>query len=167
MFPADATPALPAGRVSSPPPSFTGVAGPPFGAKGDGTPPRSRSRSGGDAPVAPPSARAVGSGALAPPLASEHGNPAPWGANCQRQAGPPLRGNAPYAGTGMENRLPRDSGVCIVAKREGIVESVDATRIVVRSAGEKAEIPDIYPLTKFQRSNQSTCFNQTPIARAG
>jgi DNA-directed RNA polymerase subunit beta len=89
------------------------------------------------------------------------------GANMQRQAVPLVRSHAPLVGTGMEGRLARDSGVCILAKRDGIVESVDATRIVVRAEGDKAEIPDIYSMTKFQRSNQSTCFNQKPIVRAG
>jgi DNA-directed RNA polymerase subunit beta len=105
--------------------------------------------------------------ALVPFLEHDDANRALMGANMQRQAVPLIRSHAPYVGTGMEGRLARDSGVCIVAKREGIVESVDASRIVVRSDGDKAEIPDIYPLTKFQRSNQSTCFNQKPIVRAG
>jgi len=105
--------------------------------------------------------------ALVPFLEHDDANRALMGANMQRQAVPLVRSHAPYVGTGMENRLARDSGVCILAKRDGIVESVDATRIVVRSEGDGAEIPDIYPLTKFQRSNQSTCFNQKPIVRAG
>jgi DNA-directed RNA polymerase subunit beta len=105
--------------------------------------------------------------ALVPFLEHDDANRALMGANMQRQAVPLIRSHAPYVGTGMEGKLARDSGVCTVARREGIVESVDATRIVVRSAGDKAEIPDIYPLTKFQRSNQSTCFNQKPIVRAG
>jgi DNA-directed RNA polymerase subunit beta len=67
----------------------------------------------------------------------------------------------------MEGKLARDSGVCILARRDGIIESVDASRIVVRAEGDKAEIPDIYSMTKFQRSNQSTCYNQKPIVRAG
>jgi DNA-directed RNA polymerase subunit beta len=105
--------------------------------------------------------------ALVPFLEHDDANRALMGANMQRQAVPLIRSHAPYVGTGMEGRLARDSGVCIVAKRDGIVESVDATRIVVRAEGDKAEIPDIYSLTKFQRSNQSTCFNQKPIVRAG
>ncbi len=105
--------------------------------------------------------------ALVPFLEHDDANRALMGANMQRQAVPLVRSHAPYVGTGMENRLARDSGVCILAKRDGIVESVDATRVVVRSEGDGAEIPDIYPLTKFQRSNQSTCFNQKPIVRAG
>ena len=105
--------------------------------------------------------------ALVPFLEHDDANRALMGANMQRQAVPLIRSHSPFVGTGMEGRLARDSGVCTVARREGIVESVDATRIVVRSDGDKAEIPDIYPLTKFQRSNQSTCFNQKPIVRAG
>jgi DNA-directed RNA polymerase subunit beta len=105
--------------------------------------------------------------AAVPFLEHDDANRALMGANMQRQAVPLIRSHAPYVGTGMEAKLARDSGVCVLAKRDGIVESVDATRIVVRTAGEKAEIPDIYPLTKFQRSNQSTCFNQTAIVRAG
>ena len=105
--------------------------------------------------------------ALVPFLEHDDANRALMGANMQRQAVPLVRSHAPYVGTGMESRLARDSGVCTLAKRDGIVESVDANRIVVRSEGDGAEIPDIYPLTKFQRSNQSTCFNQKPIVRAG
>ncbi len=105
--------------------------------------------------------------ALVPFLEHDDANRALMGANMQRQAVPLIRSHAPYVGTGMENRLARDSGVCTLAKRDGIVESVDATRIVVRAEGDGAEIPDIYALTKFQRSNQSTCFNQKPIVRAG
>ena len=105
--------------------------------------------------------------ALVPFLEHDDANRALMGANMQRQAVPLIRSHAPYVGTGMEGRLARDSGVCIIAKRDGIVESVDASRIVVRAEGDKAEIPDIYSMTKFQRSNQSTCFNQKPIVRAG
>ncbi len=105
--------------------------------------------------------------ALVPFLEHDDANRALMGANMQRQAVPLVRSHAPYVGTGMEARLARDSGVCIVAKRDGIIESVDATRIVVRAEGDNAEIPDIYSMTKFQRSNQSTCFNQKPIVRAG
>jgi DNA-directed RNA polymerase subunit beta len=89
------------------------------------------------------------------------------GANMQRQAVPLIRSHAPLVGTGMEGKLARDSGVCTLARRDGFIESVDATRIVVRPDSEKPEIPDIYPLMKFQRSNQSTCYNQAPIVRAG
>ena len=89
------------------------------------------------------------------------------GANMQRQAVPLLRSFSPLVGTGIESRIARDSGVCVVAKRDGIVESVDASRIVIRSEDDGAEIPDIHSLYKYQRSNQSTCFNQKPIVRAG
>src|SRR6185312_7278367 len=94
-------------------------------------------------------------------------NRALMGANMQRQAVPLVRSHAPLVGTGMEERLARDSGVCVVARRPGIVESVDATRIVVRALGEGAEVPDIYHLVKFQRSNQSTCYTQKPIVSTG
>jgi DNA-directed RNA polymerase subunit beta len=105
--------------------------------------------------------------ALVPFLEHDDANRALMGANMQRQAVPLIRSHAPYVGTGMENRLARDSGVCTLARRDGIIESVDATRVVVRAEEDGAEIPDIYALTKFQRSNQSTCFNQKPIVRAG
>ncbi|HVY47377.1 MAG TPA: DNA-directed RNA polymerase subunit beta, partial [Minicystis sp.] len=105
--------------------------------------------------------------ALVPFLEHDDANRALMGANMQRQAVPLLRSNAPLVGTGMEGRLARDSGVCTVARRAGIVESVDATRIVVRTEGEGAEVPDIYHMTKFQRSNQSTCYTQKPIVRTG
>jgi len=105
--------------------------------------------------------------ALVPFLEHDDANRALMGANMQRQAVPLIRSHAPLVGTGMEGKLARDSGVCSLARRDGIVESVDATRIVVRPDSDKPEIPDIYPLMKFQRSNQSTCYNQTPIVRAG
>src|ERR1700727_1308142 len=105
--------------------------------------------------------------ALVPFLEHDDANRALMGANMQPQAVPLIRSHAPLVGTGMEGKLARDSGVCILARRDGIIESVDASRIVVRADGDKAEIPDIYSLTKFQRSNQSTCFNQKPIVRAG
>ena len=105
--------------------------------------------------------------ALVPFLEHDDANRALMGANMQRQAVPLVRTHAPLVGTGMEERLARDSGVCAVARRPGVVESVDATRIVVRAHGEGAEVPDIYHLTKFQRSNQSTCYTQKPIVRTG
>ncbi len=105
--------------------------------------------------------------ALVPFLEHDDANRALMGANMQRQAVPLIRSHAPFVGTGMEGKLARDSGVCALARRDGTVESVDATRIVVRPDSDKPEIPDIYPLMKFQRSNQSTCYNQTPIVRAG
>jgi DNA-directed RNA polymerase subunit beta len=105
--------------------------------------------------------------ALVPFLEHDDANRALMGANMQRQAVPLIRSHAPFVGTGMEGKLARDSGVCTLARRDGIIESVDATRIVVRPDSDKPEIPDIYPMMKFQRSNQSTCYNQTPIVRAG
>jgi DNA-directed RNA polymerase subunit beta len=104
--------------------------------------------------------------ALVPFLEHDDANRALMGANMQRQAVPLIRSHAPLVGTGMEGKLARDSGVCTLARRDGVVESVDATRIVVRPDSDKPEIPDIYPLMKFQRSNQSTCYNQAPIVRA-
>ncbi len=104
---------------------------------------------------------------LIPFLEHDDANRALMGANMQRQAVPLIRSWSPLVGTGMEAKLARDSGVCVVAKRDGMIESVDANRIVVRPASDRAEIPDIYQLYKFQRSNQSTCFNQKPIVRAG
>jgi DNA-directed RNA polymerase subunit beta len=105
--------------------------------------------------------------ALVPFLEHDDANRALMGANMQRQAVPLIRSDAPLVGTGMEDRLARDSGVCVLARRPGVVESVDATRIVVRAAGEGAEVPDIYHLMKYQRSNQSTCYTQKPIVRTG
>jgi DNA-directed RNA polymerase subunit beta len=105
--------------------------------------------------------------ALVPFLEHDDANRALMGANMQRQAVPLIRTEAPLVGTGMEGRLASDSGVCTVATRPGYVESVDASRIVVRADGDNAEIPDIYPLMKYQRSNQSTCYNQRPIVRTG
>ncbi len=105
--------------------------------------------------------------ALVPFLEHDDANRALMGANMQRQAVPLIRSHAPFVGTGMEGKLARDSGVCTLARREGWVESVDATRIVIRPDSDKPEIPDIYPMMKFQRSNQSTCYNQAPIVRAG
>ena len=105
--------------------------------------------------------------ALVPFLEHDDANRALMGANMQRQAVPLITSRAPLVGTGMENRLARDSGVCVVARRPGVVESVDATRIVVRAAGEGAEVPDIYHLMKYQRSNQSTCYTQKPIVSTG
>jgi len=106
--------------------------------------------------------------ALVPFLEHDDANRALMGANMQRQAVPLLVSHAPIVGTGVENRLARDSGVCITAKRTGFVESVDAQRIVVRpKEGEGSEVPDIYHMMKYQRSNQSTCYTQKPIVRTG
>jgi len=106
--------------------------------------------------------------ALVPFLEHDDANRALMGANMQRQAVPCIRTEAPLVGTGMELRVAIDSGVCVGARRDGVVESVDAERIVVRAtAGHGDEVPDIYHLTKYQRSNQSTCYNQKPIVRPG
>jgi len=106
--------------------------------------------------------------ALVPFLEHDDANRALMGANMQRQAVPLLVSHAPIVGTGVEGRLAHDSGVCLTAKRAGIVESVDAQRIVVRPReGEGSEIPDIYHMMKYQRSNQSTCYTQRPIVRTG
>jgi DNA-directed RNA polymerase subunit beta len=106
--------------------------------------------------------------ALVPFLEHDDANRALMGANMQRQAVPLVVTEAPLVGTGMERRVAVDSGVCIIARREGTVESVDATRVVVRAhSGEGSEVPDIYPMMKYQRSNQSTCYNQKPIVRPG
>src|SRR6187431_2216166 len=106
--------------------------------------------------------------ALVPFLEHDDANRALMGANMQRQAVPLVRTEAPLVGTSMEGRVAIDSGVCVIAKREGIVEGVDAERIVIRAtAGEDDQVPDIYHLTKYQRSNQSTCYNQKPIVRPG
>jgi DNA-directed RNA polymerase subunit beta len=105
--------------------------------------------------------------ALVPFLEHDDANRALMGSNMQRQAVPLIKTMAPLVGTGMEERAARDSGMCIVARRPGVVESVDATRIVVRPTGEGSEVPDIYHLLKHQRSNQSTCYTQKPIVRTG
>jgi DNA-directed RNA polymerase subunit beta len=106
--------------------------------------------------------------ALVPFLEHDDANRALMGANMQRQAVPCIRSEAPLVGTGMEARVAIDSGVCVVARRGGVVESVDAERIVVRAtSGAGDEVPDIYHLTKYQRSNQSTCYNQKPIVMPG
>ncbi|MBI5190476.1 MAG: DNA-directed RNA polymerase subunit beta [Nitrospirae bacterium] len=110
--------------------------------------------------------------ALIPFLENDDANRALMGSNMQRQAVPLLRCDAPVVGTGMEKVAARDSGVIVLAKRGGTVESVDANRIVVR-ANEKeinAENPsplDVYTLIKFYRSNQNTCINQKPLVSAG
>ncbi len=103
---------------------------------------------------------------LIPFLEHDDANRALMGSNMQRQAVPLISSEAPIVGTGLEARCARDSGVCQVAKRSGVVDSVDAARIVVRADGE-ASLPDIYRLKKFTRSNQNTAYNQTPIVRAG
>ncbi|MCC7538298.1 MAG: DNA-directed RNA polymerase subunit beta [Deltaproteobacteria bacterium] len=105
--------------------------------------------------------------AMIPFLEHDDANRALMGSNMQRQAVPLVRTEAPLVGTGLEAKVARDSGVCVVAKRDGIVDSVDAARIVVRAEGDGGEFPDIYNLTKYQRSNQNTSINQRPVVRAG
>jgi DNA-directed RNA polymerase subunit beta len=106
------------------------------------------------------------SASLIPFLENDDANRALMGSNMQRQAVPLLQPDAPIVGTGMEFVAARDSGAIILAKREGVVESVDSSRIVVRTSGDKGGV-DIYNLIKFQRSNQATCINQKPIANIG
>jgi len=107
---------------------------------------------------------------LIPFLENDDANRALMGSNMQRQAVPLLRTQAPLVGTGMEGIAARDSGVGIVARRSGVVRSVDAERIVVKHDVESGRIGadvDIYKLTKYRRSNQNTCINQRPIVRVG
>lgn len=106
------------------------------------------------------------SAALVPFLENDDANRALMGSNMQRQAVPLLTSEAPVVGTGMEYVAARDSGAVVIAKKGGIVESVDATRIVVRAAENGGGV-DIYNLVKFQRSNQATCINQVPIVNVG
>ena len=105
---------------------------------------------------------------LIPFLENDDANRALMGSNMQRQAVPLLVTDAPIVGTGIERIVARDSGVTTVAKHDGIVESVDATRIVVKvDSDDIATKPDIYTLLKFRRSNQNTCINQKPIVEKG
>jgi DNA-directed RNA polymerase subunit beta len=107
---------------------------------------------------------------LIPFLENDDANRALMGSNMQRQAVPLLRAEAPFVGTGMEETVARDSGAAIGATRAGVVDQVDATRIVIRASGEvDAGNPgvDIYNLQKFQRSNQNTCINQRPLVKVG
>jgi DNA-directed RNA polymerase subunit beta len=111
---------------------------------------------------------------LVPFLEHDDANRALMGANMQRQSVPLLVSEAPFVGTGMEGVTARDSGAVILAKRNGIIDSVDSERIIVRVEGEhhptqlSREVgSDIYQLTKFKRSNQNTCINQKPIVRKG
>ena len=108
---------------------------------------------------------------LIPFLEHDDANRALMGSNMQRQAVPTLVAEKPVVGTGMERYVARDSGVCLIAKRGGVIESVDASRVVVRvndaetAAGEAGV--DIYNLTKYVRSNQNTCINQRSVVRPG
>ncbi len=109
---------------------------------------------------------------LIPFLESDDANRALMGSNMQRQAVPLLRAETPLIGTGMEGTVARDSGVAVVAKRDGVVEKVDSSRVIIRAAdgtgrnGSRSEV-DIYNLIKYQRSNQNTCINQKPIVQEG
>jgi DNA-directed RNA polymerase beta subunit len=106
------------------------------------------------------------SAALIPFLENDDANRALMGSNMQRQAVPLLNPEAPIVGTGMEHVAARDSGALVLARRAGKVESVDASRIVVRASGSDGGV-DIYSLVKFQRSNQATCINQRPTVNVG
>jgi len=109
--------------------------------------------------------------ALIPFLEHDDANRALMGSNMQRQAVPTLISQKPLVGTGMERYVAADSGVCEVAKRAGVIDSVDASRIVVRvndkDVGVDEAPVDIYNLTKYKRSNQNTCINQRPIVSEG
>ncbi|MFQ5456990.1 MAG: DNA-directed RNA polymerase subunit beta, partial [Myxococcota bacterium] len=108
---------------------------------------------------------------LIPFLEHDDANRALMGSNMQRQAVPLLKSAAPLVGTGMEGVVARDSGVCVVAKRPGVVETVDAARVVIKPdpapGDDMAAGVDIYNMIKYQRSNQNTCINQRPIVAVG
>jgi len=108
---------------------------------------------------------------LIPFLEHDDANRALMGSNMQRQAVPTLRAEAPLVGTGMERAVAVDSGVTVVARRGGTVDSVDASRIVVRVNDNETDASesgvDIYNLTKYTRSNQNTCINQRPLVKGG
>ncbi|WP_417322157.1 DNA-directed RNA polymerase subunit beta [Erythrobacter aureus] len=107
---------------------------------------------------------------LIPFLENDDANRALMGSNMQRQAVPLVKAEAPWVGTGMEETVARDSGAAIAATRGGIVDQVDATRIVIRAIGDVEPGQsgvDIYTLQKFQRSNQNTCINQRPLVKVG
>ncbi|MTJ81644.1 MAG: DNA-directed RNA polymerase subunit beta [Telmatospirillum sp.] len=108
--------------------------------------------------------------ALIPFLENDDANRALMGSNMQRQAVPLIRAEAPLVGTGMEQAVARDSGAAIAARRTGVIDQVDATRIVIRATEEtsaSASGVDIYNLLKFQRSNQNTCITQRPLVKVG
>lgn len=106
---------------------------------------------------------------LIPFVENDDANRALMGSNMQRQAVPLLRTQAPFVGTGMEGPVARDSGVAVVTKRTGIVDQVDASRIVIRATEGTmtSSNVDIYNLSKFQRSNDKTCINQKPLVKIG
>jgi len=108
--------------------------------------------------------------ALIPFLENDDANRALMGSNMQRQAVPLVKADAPFVGTGMESVVARDSGAAIAARRAGVIDQVDATRIVIRATGETDPTKpgvDIYRLMKYQRSNQNTCINQRPLVKVG
>lgn len=108
--------------------------------------------------------------ALIPFLENDDANRALMGSNMMRQAVPLVQSDAPLVGTGMEAAVARDSGATIVARRGGVIDSIDGARIVVRATSEEDGTTrgvDIYRLRKFQRSNQSTCINQRPLVKVG
>ncbi len=108
---------------------------------------------------------------LIPFLEHDDANRALMGSNMQRQAVPTLRSEKPLVGTGMERYVARDSGVCVMARRGGVIDYVDAARIVVRVKNEEVVLgeagADIYNLTKYTRSNQNTCINQRALVKVG
>ncbi len=107
---------------------------------------------------------------LIPFLENDDANRALMGSNMQRQAVPLVKAEAPYVGTGIEEVVARDSGAAIVATRDGVIDQVDAMRIVVRATADLSVGDpgvDIYRLRKFQRSNQNTCINQRPLVKVG
>lgn len=107
---------------------------------------------------------------LIPFIENDDANRALMGSNMQRQAVPLMCSEAPFVGTGMEGPVARDSGVCVIAKRTGVVDQVDASRIVIRVTDVSAMTTsnvDIYNLLKFQRSNDKTCVNQKPLVKVG
>ena len=108
--------------------------------------------------------------ALIPFLENDDANRALMGSNMQRQAVPLVRAEAPFVGTGMEAVVARDSGAAIAARRAGVIDQIDATRVVIRATEDldptKSGV-DIYRLMKYQRSNQSTCINQRPLVKVG
>ena len=108
--------------------------------------------------------------ALIPFLENDDANRALMGSNMQRQAVPLLRAEAPLVGTGIEDVVAQDSGASVTTRRSGVVQQIDATRIVVRATEETSSSApgvDIYRLQKFQRSNQNTCINQRPLVKVG
>ena len=110
------------------------------------------------------------SASLIPFLEHDDANRALMGSNMQRQAVPLIRTSSPLVGTGLESTVAKDSGVAVIAKRDGVIEYVDASRIVVSSTedgGDTEAGVDMYNLLKFQKSNQSTCWNQKPIVTKG